>query len=68
MSDPDSSLAYDQPEHDSQEHLPVEVESVHWDHHGTPLNGQQNWALAQHTLQGTAANHYGANNHLPNPG
>ncbi|KAG1778670.1 hypothetical protein EV702DRAFT_1094565 [Suillus placidus] len=65
MSDPDSSLAYDQPEHDSQDHLPIE--SVHWDHNGIPLNGQQNRAYAQHALQGPAANYYGANNHLPNP-
>lgn len=65
MSDPDSSLAYDQPEHDSQEHLPVE--SAYWDHSGIPLNGQQNWAPAQHALQGPAANHHGVNNHLPNP-
>lgn len=65
MSDPDSSLAYDQPELDSQDHLPVE--SAHWDHNGIPLNGQQNWALEQHALQGPTANYHGANNHLPNP-
>jgi hypothetical protein len=66
MSDPDSSLAYDQPEHDSQDHLPVE--RVQWDHNGIPLDGQQNWVQAQHTLQGPAANYYGAYSHLPNPG
>lgn len=66
MSDPDSSLAYDQPELDSQDHLPVE--SAHWDHNGIHLNGQQNWVLEQHALQGPTANYHGANNHLPNPG
>ncbi|KAG2158020.1 uncharacterized protein EDB93DRAFT_740529 [Suillus bovinus] len=65
MSDPDSSLAYDQPEHDSQDHLPVE--GAHWDHNGIPLNSQENWALEQHAPQGPAANYHGANNHLLNP-
>lgn len=65
MSDPDSSLAYDQPEHDSQDHLPIE--RVQLGHNGTPLDGQQNWAPAQHAVHGPAANYFGGHNHLPDP-
>lgn len=67
MSDSNSSLAYNQPEQDSPEYLPVE--SAHWNYHGTPLNGQQNWPLAQHALQDPAANYrdYDTNSHIPNP-
>jgi len=64
MSDPDSSLAYDQPEH-SQDHLLEE--SAHWDssHYGAPSNSHPNWAPVQHAPQ---ADYYATNHHLSNPG
>ncbi|KIK36612.1 hypothetical protein CY34DRAFT_109449 [Suillus luteus UH-Slu-Lm8-n1] len=69
MSDLNSTLACDKPEHDSQGHLPIE--RVQRDHNGIPLDGQQNWAPAQHALRGPAANYFGGHksyNHLPDPG
>jgi hypothetical protein len=59
MYDPDSSLAYDQPEQPS-----LLVESAHWDnsnHYRLPPNNH-------HTPQDPADYYYGTNNRLSNPG
>jgi hypothetical protein len=67
MSDPDSSLAYDQPEQHSQDHLLIE--NAHWgnNHYEVPPNSHTNWGPSQHTPQ-DHVDYYATNNHFSDPG